>query len=332
MWVETEAKYREFDVVLQARATLALAWRTVDTQFITDACNALKARHDDLSSLAPVVRLLDAIAMLHQDDLLRADEASAIAFTTFVCDALDRTPALAERGWMSVEATADVVRGLVALREYLPVSDPVVYEMRARLASHVATGATALRTARHRYERNATGVAWLARLTHALVSSEQQFPIGLQRVASLDWPDVPGAAEATRQTAVLLEHLAIENEKARDSNRELTHRVEELETQRDGERLAVRLGRATATLVPTFVLIAAAGAVVATIGWDSPGNFVANVTLLFSALLTLLAGAYGLLARRDLLAAPAARIRSWMQESADPIIQSVGKLRFRDRS
>jgi hypothetical protein len=129
----------------------------------------------------------------------------------------------------------------------------------------------------------------------------------------------------------LLEHLAMENETARDDGRKLQEKVGELEAERDRQRLAAQIGRATATTVPTIVLIVAACTIVVTIGWDTPANLIANLTVLLSVLLTLLAGAYGMLGRRDLLAAPAARIRSWMQMSVEPVVDQAAKFRFRDR-
>ena len=334
-WLAEEGAHREYDIALQASATSAHADREPPRTFLADAADARQREAPALHSLAPVVRILDAVALLHQADLLGADPGSATRLGELACQVLHTFPAHPERGWISVEATADIVRGLIAIDAHRP---PEHIELAARLAAHVASGATALRRARPRYERNAKGVAWLARLTHALVVADHRFPLGLQRMASLDWPDVPGASSMVRSNRALLESMSVENERLRRSEHDLAETLratgEEAAAasaasalQLAQQRRAGQLGRATATLLPTIVLLVASWWVAKEIGFKTTSGLLANITVLMSIVLALLGGAFGLLERWHLLASPAARFRKWLEKSASPVVASVAKLK-----
>lgn len=321
-WMETASRGRPFPVELHVRAVLAVARRVPDPTFVSDATAAMAAASAGLASAASVVRLLEAVAVLDQAKLLEAAEAEAAALGAMACEALDRFE-VPERGWISVEATAHITLGLAALYRIVHTRG----EQRTQLAAHVATGAAALNRARGSYARTPKGVAWLARLVHALIVVDQSFPLGLQRFATLPWPDQPGLVTASRLQRELTQHLALTNERLRDERRQLEERLAATEQAVAEERLAARLGRATATLVPAGVLLLAAWAVVVAIGWKSVNGLVANLTVLTSVLLTVAAFVFSVLARRHLLAAPADRLREWVATKGLPAATSLGKLK-----
>jgi hypothetical protein len=219
---------------------------------------------------------------------------------------------------MSVEATGHVTRGLVALHARLPERSP---ELAARVAGHVASGAAALRSARHRYERNAKGAAWLACVVHSIVAADRVFPIGLQRLASLEWPD--SAAAGSPVERALLQQLAIANEELRIAERDLRERLDEQLQQ----RLAASIGRGTATLVPAGLLIAAGAVVISQVGWNSLGGLILTIAALSTLVLTALGLVFGALGRWHLLAGPAPRIRRWLEENAVPALKTGGGIR-----
>lgn len=321
-WMDHASRGRPFPVELHVRAVRAVALRAADPAFVADATAALTAVAAGLASAAPVVRLLEAVALLDQAKQLQATEAQAVALGSLVCGVLDRFE-VPERGWISVEATAHTTLGLIALYRVVRTQG----DERIRLAAHVATGAAALNRARGSYSRNPKGVAWLARLVHALIVADQSFPLGLQRFASLPWPDRPGGAGASRLHRELAQHLALTNEQLRVEHRQLETQLAETERAVVDQRLASRIGRATATLVPTGVLLAAAWVVVAAIGWKSINGLAANLTVLVSVLLTVVAFVFSVLARRHLLAAPADRVREWVVNRGLPAATSLGKLK-----
>ena len=160
----------------------------------------------------------------------------------------------------------------------------------------------------------------------ALILAERQFPLGLQRLASLPWPDadVPTATSTER---ALLEHLALENERLSRLGHQLDGRLELADRRLASERLAVQMGRATATLVPVAILAAASAFIVVEIGWHALSGLMANVAVLFSISLTLLAGVFTLLDRLGLLAAPARAVRGWLEKQAAPVLKSVSDLK-----
>lgn len=320
-WMHAASRGRPFPVELHVRAVRSVALRAADPAFVEDATAELASVAADLASPAPVVRLLEAVALLDQAKQLQATEAEALALASLVCGVLDRFE-MPERGWISVEATAHTTLGLVALYRAVRTQS----DERIRLAAHVATGAAALNRARGSYSRNPKGVASLARSAHALIVADQSFPLGLQRFASLPWPDRPGGGGASRLHRELAQHLAMTNEQLRDQHRELGERLAETEGQVIDQRLAGRIGRATATLVPTAVLLAAAWVVVTAIGWKSLNGLAANLTVLLSVLVTVLAYVFSVLARRHLLAAPADRVREWAVTRGLPAATSLGKL------
>ena len=321
-WMNAASQGRPFPVELHVRAVRSVSLRTADPTFVADATAALASAATRLASAAPVVRLLEAVALLDQAKQLQATEAEAVRLGALVCDVLDRFE-VPERGWISVEATAHATLGLIALYRIVRTQG----DERIRLAAHVATGAGALNRARSSYSRNPKGVAWLAHLSHALIVADQSFPLGLQRFASLPWPDQPGGGGASRLHRELAQHLALTNEQLRNEQRQLEDRLVETERAVANQRLAGRIGRATATLVPTGVLLLAAWVVAAAIGWESINGLVANLTVLVSVLLTVVAFVFSVLARRHLLAAPADRVREWAVTRGLPAVSSLGKLK-----
>lgn len=316
-WLADEAAHRPSDVALQIHAVLALIRREPAPDFLGEAVAAL----EQASSLAPVVRVLDSVAVLDQAGLLAADSEHATRLAELACALLKDARATADRGWASVEATALLTRGLVALHARLAPNRP---DVAARVVGHVATGATALRRALRRYERNAKGVAWLACIVHAVIVADRAFPIGLQRLASLEWPDRAAAdAASARVERSLLQQLALENEKLRVGERDLRQRLDEQLKQ----RVAASIGRGTATVLPTAALAVAAWVVLHRVGWDSFGGLLANLALLVSLVLATLAGVFAVLARWHLLAGPAPRIRQWIEDHLLPAAATGGEVK-----
>jgi hypothetical protein len=315
-WLETEIERRPFDVALQIRAAIALCRRKQVSGLLTDAASAFASDTRPPTSVAPLVRVLDAVASLDEAELLDDDAAGATALAEIACSLLERFPARAERGWMSVEATAEITRGLVTLHGRL---DPDHADLAARIVAHIATGATALRRARRRYTRGAKGVAWLSRLTHALIVADRQFPIGLQRLASLEWPDGGGAAPDARPSErgerTLLQELAVTNEKLRGDR----DRLAEAQT-------AAAIGRLVATALPIAALAAATMVILMQIGWDTTQGVLANLAILLAALSTLLTWIFGWLKRWHLLAGWADWIRA-LAEKGTSAVSSASKLK-----
>lgn len=326
-WIGPEGSLREFDVVLQVEATLAHAARRVVPGYLKRVAEELDSKRDRWESLGPIVRVLDALALLGYSGLLPDPEAQsandAVVVGDVVSDALDRFQATPSRGWMSVDATADVVLGLVALREHLPQGS----RARERTASHVATGVGVLRLARGRYERDVNGVAWLAHLTHALVVADREFPLGLQRLASLDWPDVAEEPITTRHDRALLEQLALGNEHLRERAQRVDQDLTEALRRNESERGAARVGRATATLVPVVLLVGACALLLREIGWGSIPLFLANAAALASIGLAVTTGIFAWLSRRNLLAGPAGRVHGWIQAQGLNILKSGGSIK-----
>ena len=316
-WLADEGARRGGDLALQICGVLALYARTPPEGFLAAAVEAFAAA----GSLAAAVRILDAVAVLDEAGLLPDDVANATRLAEQACDFLDRTPATHEHGWMSVEATGELTRGLVALHGRV---EPERADVAARVIGHIATGATALRQAARRYERNWKGVAWLACIVHAVIVADRAFPIGLQRLASLEWPD-PGATDAAsaRMESSLLQQLALENEKLRVSESGLRTELADEHQQ----HLAAKIGRGAATLVPVALLGLAVWAVVDQIGWDTPAGLVALLAVALSLAATLLSAGFALLEYLDLLARPAPRILGFFVERVVPSVEKAGKLK-----
>jgi hypothetical protein len=314
LWMQDQPRtQQQFDVGLQVRAVIALGQREPDPRFLSSASQGLRQAAPKLTSLAPVIRVLDALAVLHQARLLGNDPASARDLAEMVCSLLDRFRAESEIGWVSVEATADVTRGLIALLDRLP---PGNLELAARVSEHVATGVTALRHAFHRYERNTRGVAWLARLSHAVMLVDRHFPIGLQRLASLEWPERPTEEPSGASTGrSLLDYLAAENKNLREKERLL-----------EEGRLAGSLGRGTATLLGLALVVVPFVVLLTVVGYESWLVLAGNLGVVLTLLLGILPGLFALLARWHLLAGPVARVNDWIA-AAVPLVSGVGKLK-----
>ena len=313
-WLEGAASGRPFDVALQIQSVLVLARGQPAGAFLVDTADAL----EDELSLASLVRVLESVDRLAQHELLSDDGEGAARVAELACDLLEASSPTADRVWLSVEATAHVTRGLVALHGRLSERSP---ELAARVAGHIASGATALRLAWGRYERNAKGVAWLACIVHSIVVADRVFPIGLQRLASLEWPDRPDASSPIERA--LLQQLAVANEELRNSANDLQERLNEQLQQ----RLAARLGRGTATLVPAALLIAGAVYVVVRVGWNSLGGLLLSIGAASTVVLTLLGLAFDRLDHWHLLAGPAPRIRGWVEANLVPLVKTSGGIK-----
>ena len=118
-WLAEEGAKRSGDLALQVRAVLAFAARQAPDGFLGAAVETFTAT----GSLAAVVRILDAVALLNEAGLLADDDAEELARRARV-RLLDRTPETREHGWMSVEATSALTRGLVALQARLKSERP----------------------------------------------------------------------------------------------------------------------------------------------------------------------------------------------------------------
>jgi len=216
---------------------------------------------------------------------------------------------------MSIEASADIARGIVALLGRIPAHDS---PFARRLAAHLATCVVTLRQAVGQYDRDASAVAWLARVIHAIILADASFPLGVQRLASLKWPLEGGLAEvASGWEESLIATLAAQNSDFRRRNHEL-----------DRERLAARVGRATATVVSTAVLASVAVLLFLKLGTKSPLGVLANLAWLLSTLLASLGATFQLLNHWDLLAAPAQPALAWAKKATE-VLPDFGKFKSR---
>jgi hypothetical protein len=317
---------QNFDVRLQILAVRA-GWRSIaDPDYLREVHAALAAAAPDLGRVSPIVRVLDSIALLHQLELLAADPACVAELGALIADQLDSYAPQADVGWMSVEATADVVRGLLAILDLLGSdSEPVA----RRLAEHAVAGADIVRRELAKnYERNARGVAWRARLTNALVLADHYFPVGLQRLTTLRWPDsstVNAVVSPTQRS--LVEYLAAENKRLRDLQEQTAAAGDAKDGQLSTQRTAAAIGRGVATWLPTLLLIASGIVIAAAVGSSSFWGLVANVGVLVSALVTLLTLLFTGLDKVHLLAASAQPIRNGIKNVGEPLLDSLGKLK-----
>jgi hypothetical protein len=323
-WLQDEAALRPFDVALQIRAVLASCRRQADGEFLQAAHAGIESAEPSADSLAPLVRALDAIALLDQSALLPDDPDSVAAIAALAARRLRGSPRLPSGGWLSVEATADATLGLVALYRRLPAD---AGDLEALIVDHAASAASALRSARRRYRPSGKGVAWLARLDHALVVADREFPIGLERLGTLELTDARDAHAGGRAGQALLEDLALRNETLRLRENAATTSLEQTRAEFAGTQLAARIGRATATLVPTLLLAAAFVVVVLEIGWSSIGGVLANIGVLLGVVLTLLGWIFALLDRLGLLAGPASRVRATLEAQGVPLVGQLSKLK-----
>jgi hypothetical protein len=312
-WMRDVPRAARFDVALPIRAVGLLWEQETDPGFLAAAAGELAAHETELVSLVPLLRVLDAVTLLDESGLLAAEPAAAQDLLDLTCRLLERFPADPDVGWLSTETTADVTRGLIALLNRLAEDDG---DLLARAIDHLATGVVIIRRAMPRAERTRKGVAWRARLTHAVVLAERRFPTGLHRLATLDWPE--GTTGATTVTsASLLDQINLENKNLRRA-------VQEAER----DKLPAKLGRATATLLPTLLLAVLCGYGLALIGFGSPWDLLANVAVVLTVLLAVVAGIFTLLARMDLLAEPAERVRRWILEVV-PLVSELSRLKRR---
>lgn len=302
-WMHATPLQDGFDVALQIRALTSLWQRRPDSGFVAAAAAHLRERASQLRSIAPVVRIMDAVAMLDQDGLLVADPPAAEALGDTVCDILEQLQGDSRFGWMSVEATADITRGMVTLLGRVAAPDsPTAH----RLAVHLGAGVTTLRRAVSHYERDASGVAWLARVAHAIILADARFPIGLQRLASLDWPDHDAVSDiATAWEESLVADLAVQNKELRGRNQQVEETIRSREQELEELQLPARVGRAAATTATLAVLTAGVVLFLLEFSPRSLWQVLTNVGWLLPGLLALLTGAFHLLARWNLLAEPA---------------------------
>jgi hypothetical protein len=310
-WMGRDPRVQRSDVGLQYRAVAALALRRPDPEIVEDALRVLRDGGDD-TSLAAVVRILDAIGILDQAGALNGEPRVLSELADRLCVQLEKHVPVPRVGWLSVEATADVTRALVALLGRLPAEEE---DLRARLLDRLGAAVVVLRHALHDHEENPKSVARLARLTHAVVMVERHYPIGLQRLASLDWPDSSIEAVAAGGERSLLDRLATENRALRARDQEL----------RDAT-LSAKIGRGAATLGVTTLVIAPFAYVLAVIGFDSIWTLLGNITVILTIALGIIAGAFTLLARMHLLAAPAVRIREWIGQVV-PVLKGLSELK-----
>lgn len=309
-WMPDDPRQARFDVGLQIRAVTALATRQPDAGFLAAAAAALD-QQDGLGSIAPVIRILDTVAVLDQAGLLAGDAPAVRDLARLACEQLDRQAGQTADGWLSTEATADVARGLVVLLDRL---DDGQAELAERVAGILGSAMSVLRQSFGRYQPNRKGVAWLAGLTYAVVAAERRFPIGLQRLSTVDWPERSDDDQGAIGTGLpLLEHLAVENKGLRDREREF-----------NAERLAARLGRATATLVVIAVIAGPLAYVFVLVGTASAGQLIGN-TVLLTGLAGIVAVGLALLRRASLLARPAARVLDWITATIPPLAWLGGR-------
>lgn len=313
-WVSGSRRRERYDVGLQIRAVTTLATRQLEPDFGVAATTELRSHQDD-SSLAAVIRVLDAVAVLDQAGLLAVDPAQAAELADLSCAILERHPPDPDAGWLSVEGTADATRGLVALLDRLPADD---WARISRVADRIGLATGLLQQALRRYHRNRKGVAWLARVVHAVVAVDRCFPIGLQRLAEIDWPGRSGEPPSTAGTEhTLTEYLALENKALRDREREFAD-----------ARLAARLGRAVATIGGATVVAVPFGYLLVWLGIESVWSLLGNIAILATSLLAIVAGVFSVLARWRLLAAPAGRVLEWIGATV-PVLTALSGLRRR---
>ncbi|RDV10449.1 hypothetical protein DXK94_07860 [Arthrobacter sp. RT-1] len=308
---------QQFDVRLQILA-VRIGWsRNADQDYLQDVRAALVDAVPALSRVAPVVRVLDSIALLHQLGLLHADRGCVKGLAELIADQLERFPPQPEVGWASVEATADVVRGVLAILDLLGQDYPEVAE---RLAEHAVAGAQVVlrELGRGKSTPDARDVGRRARLTHALLLAVDYFPVGVQRLTTLQWPDSSAVTAGAPSTqGALIDHLVAENKRLRD-----------LEQQLSQARLAAIVGRGGVTWLPALLIVVLGIAVAVEVGSDSVLSLLGNVSLLVGTLLTLLGFLFDELNKKHLLAASGQSLLNLLKKAVE-LLGSLGKLKGR---
>jgi hypothetical protein len=307
----------EKDVLLQIRALRSRWLCRPDPDFLDQALHLLEERSFTAApsqSFAPVVRLMDAFTMLNDAGLISADEASLEKFAKALDSELRLRRPEPDIGWISVEATADVTRGLVSLIGRLRRA-----ETQNVLAGHLAAGAAVLRRTIRRYDDRQPSVAWvaqLARLIHALVVLDERFPIGLQRLASLEWPDEgPGEDLPSRREDSLMVDLAVQVKDLRIKQREL-----------EDQRWAATTGRAFATALGSAMVVFPFALLLWLFTPDSAWDWIANVGIILPALAVALGLVFGWLKGRHLLTEWADRILTLLGQLSD-FVSKIGSIR-----
>jgi hypothetical protein len=318
-WMDRRGSSAGQDVRLQIRALRSRWLGRPDPGFLQEACRLLEDRSSPDGpppSFAPVVRVMDALTMLDDAGLLRADHASIEAFAESLDAELRQRPPEPDVGWISVEATADITRGLVALIGRLRRPDA-----QNALARHLATGATVLRRAMPRYDDREPSRAWLAqlaRLTHALVVVDEQFPIGLQRLASLEWPDQgPSRDLGSGSEDSLMVDLAVQVKDLR---------VKELALEE--QRWAAATGRAFATVLGSALVAVPFAVFLWLFTPDSAWDWIANVGILLPVFAVALGLMFVLLKRGRLLTALADRSLELLGELSG-VLAKIGSIKRR---
>jgi hypothetical protein len=310
-WMESDPRCARFDVSLQVAALTAVALQQPDHGFLKELSEGLDAE----VSLGALVRALDALSLLDQAGGLESDPEVLLDVTEKICSRLESHPVQSDIGWLSVEATAEVAQGLVALLRRLP---PEKHEITGRAMKLLGDSVVILKQAFPREVRDRNGVAHLARLIHSIVLVDRYYPIGVQRLASIPWPDTtidPSVVRSGEQS--LLDRLTAENKWLREREIEL-----------NVSRRAAQIGRGFATLAATALVVVPLVYLVYLIGFESPWTLIGNIAILLTVVLAIVAGVFSLLDRWHLLARPASRIRDWLGHVA-PVLTDLSRLKPR---
>lgn len=309
-WMVHDPRHERLDVALQIAAVTSLARRLPAPAFGSEAVQALR-QHE--VSLASAARVLDAIGILSEAGRLDLEAETTRELTLLICEHLEQNACTPRIGWLSVEATADVVRGLVPLLQRLPRGDAT---LTGRAVGILADAVVILRQAIPHECGDRKAVAHLARITHAVVLADRHYPIGLQRLATIEWPESALAPAATAGgDRLLLDSLTAENKVLRAEALELRSGL-----------LAARVGRTTATLGVTAVIAVPFGYLLATVGFETVWALIGNIAIILGVLLGITGGAFTLLDRNHLLAGPAKRVRDWIAQVV-PALANLSQLK-----
>jgi hypothetical protein len=310
-WMASDRRCERFDVSLQVGAVTTVALGQSDREFLKELGEGL----DSDVSLAALVRALEALSLLDQAGHLTGDPDVFLDVTEKVCSHLERHTIQSGLGWLSVEATADIAQGLIALLRHL---SPEEREVTRRAMKLLGDSVVVLKQAFPREVKDRNGVAHLARLIHTIVLVDRHYPIGVQRLASIPWPDTTIDSSVVRSgEESLLNRMTIENKRLREREIELT----------DSQR-AAQVGRGFVTVAGTALVVAPLVYLLYLIGFASPWTLVGNIAILLSVVLAIFAGLFSLLDRWHLLANPAVRVRNWLSRIA-PLLTDLSKMRPR---
>ena len=191
---------------------------------------------------ATYARSLDAVAFAARIESAAPRLVQDIA--AGLTAAVDQLPRSEAGGWLSVESTADVARGLAALRR----AGALEAAPRANIDALLAYAREVLLDALPRYERNAKGIAWRCRLVEAVIEIDLQVLPGIETLRDV-------AAEMDTRTgdsstSGLMGHLT-------DANVRLRAQVEDL----SGDAVAAWIGRFVANSLSLLVLVGVVGLV-----------------------------------------------------------------------